>query len=624
MADLKRPKEYDYVLIFKSLLSDVERLTGLDMSRDWIEIESRGKHEGLSFLTKTLPAFYKHVLGCVEQRHFSPIVGFKTGRKGPLPLFLSGLVCGLFADDGTLRSVRESWYLGLIGQVCTFLYKCEFPYTSLQESQRLKKFLEVEDELPETLGRLTDKAETILRNAMELGLLIFRDFSITELPKNGPGATAAMEKAEEKYNFHFSERIEEYFPYDEWFSTRITESITPFICGESGIQVNRTSGGLLHVLSHAADLGWDTCPSRGIFVNKDSRGPRYISAEPKEHMWLQQALGRSLMRHCEANPYTAGHINFTDQQVNGQLALNSSSSGEFATVDLEDASDRVSLAVVRLLFPSNVVRLLEACRSNSAVLPDGTRVDLKKFAPMGSACCFPTESIVFYLLSVACLSYLRGWDFLKASEHVYVYGDDIIIPTWACTTLYEVFPEFCLRINENKSYSKGPFRESCGVDAIDGVVISSVKLRRPVPNSKEDTTTLISWMDTSNQLFYAGFWVTADKMVRDLRKFTSVPYVPYQSGIFGKTGYQSALQTSGSKIKWDKKYQRPSVKMRRVDSLTLDWSFSEAPRSATLHSTVVDGFPNTWDINGRSEVSTLVSSGETSKRLTLKHQKVLL
>ena len=620
MADLKRPKGDDYVPFFNALLMDVERLSGLDMERDSLELERRANKEGLSFLTKTLPAYYKHVLQCVEQGHFTPICGFKHHRKGPLPLFLGGLVGGLFADDGSLRLDRESYYLGLIGQVCTFMYKCEFPYTPEQESQRLNKFLEVESELPESLGRLSDKAETILLNAIELGAHILRDFEVTELPKHGPGAVADGVKAGEKFDFHFSERIEEVFPFDDWFSNyRIdwTGAGDPYGSGFVAIY-----GGLLEVLAGKKDIDWDVCPARGIFVNKDSRGPRYISCEPKEHMWLQQAVGQSLMRHLEKHTYTRGHLNFSDQSINGSHALNSSISGEYATIDLEDASDRVSLAVVRALLPSNLVRLLEACRSSSAILPNKVEVSLKKFAPMGSACCFPIESLVFYLLSTACVSYLRGWDFQRASSKVYVYGDDIIIPTYAYNLLNEVFPEFYLVINKNKSYSKGPFRESCGVDAIDGVDVSTVKLRRPMPTSKHDTSTLISWVDTSNQLFYAGFWVTADKLANHLRNLAPLPYVPFQSGIYGITGYQSALQTTGRKIKWDKHLHVPKVKMRRLKALTYNWSLEEAPGAATLHS-LVKGAP-VWDIMGRSDVSTLTSDTKSSKRLSLHYSWILL
>jgi hypothetical protein len=643
MADLKRPKGDDYVPFFMSLLMDVERLTGLNMALDAREIERRVKNEGLSFLTKTLPAFYKHVLYCVEQDHFSPILGFKHQRSGPLPLFLGGLVCGLFADDGSLRLERESSYLGYIGQICTFMYKCEFPYTPEQESQRLSKFKEVESELPETLGRLSDKAETILMNAIELARLIFSDFAITEMPKHGPGAVADMAKAGEKYDFIFSERIEETFPFDEWFGTFRTTLESEWVssvcttghadrcelcaqatlggCVKSAFPDEKVDGGLLAVLEaieleeHEKPLQ-DICPARGIFVNKDSRGPRYISCEPKEHMWLQQAVGRSLMRHFERCPYTRGHVNFSDQRVNGSLARRASSDRELATVDLEDASDRVSLAVVRALLPSNVVRLLEACRSNSAILPNGELLELKKFAPMGSACCFPIESIVFYMLSVACVCYLKGWDFLEASRDVYVYGDDIILPCYAYSTVLEVFPEFFLAINDKKSYTRGPFRESCGVDAIDGIDVSTVKLRKPVPRGKDDTSTLISWAETSNLLFYAGFWVTADLIAAYLRQFGPLPYVPYQSGIYGITGFSPVLQVEGRKLKWDRNIQRLRVKVRRLKALTSDWSKNVSPSASTLH-TLVKGYSD-WSIVGRDDVSTMISDrGEG--RLTLHH-----
>jgi hypothetical protein len=499
------------------------------------------------------------------------------------------------------------------------LYKCEFPYTEAQLVARLQEFKEVEADLPERVGRLSPEAEIILCNAIEFARLILRDFSITEPPRHGPGAVAAHEKAGEKYDFKFSEYIEESFPYDDWFATyRVYDPEDGRLGSECTVAF---TGGMLAMLgeeNRTNEIG----PARGLFVNKDSRGPRYISAEPKELMWLQQALGRSLMRYLEYCSFTRGHLNFSDQRVNGNLALDASSRGNFATIDLKDASDRVSLAVVRAILPSNLCRLLEACRSKSAVLPDGSEILLRKFAPMGSACCFPVESLIFFLLSTACIAFLRGWELERCARLVYVYGDDIIVPTWAAQTLFRIFPEFSLAVNEAKCYVHGPFRESCGVDAIDGVNVTPVKIRKPLPVSSNDVSGLISWAEASNLFFYAGFWRTASHIAELVELHRPLPYVPYQSGIFGKTGYHDALEVRGRQIKWDKNIHRPYAKFLRVRSLQEDWSENTAPASVVLHALANAKEDACWSVHGRSEASTLCTTSEGF--LSLRHSRVHL
>jgi hypothetical protein len=79
------------------------------------------------------------------------------------------------------------------------------------------------------------------------------------------------------------------------------------------------------------------------------------------------------------------------------MAKEGSVSGEIATIDLSDASDRVSLALVEELFGFNpgFLRFLKLSRSPFAQLPGGELVLLNKFASMGSALTFPVEAMVF-------------------------------------------------------------------------------------------------------------------------------------------------------------------------------------------------------------------------------------
>jgi hypothetical protein len=550
-----------YVSLLSCILADIEALTGLDMERDRIEIRSRVAHEGLSFLCKTMPRFYKAVLSAVEAKQFQPVVGFKTRRQGPLPQFLGGLVSVLFDGNGKLQNSDDCpYYTGYIGQLCTIMYKCEFPYTEKQEQERLEKFKVVDNDI-ERIGALSPDAVKTLDNAIALSLELHRQFdAASAMPKHGPGAVAGGEKGFDKFDFDFSETVDSYFPYEEWFTPRsLTRrwryNIMPAMRGQQGslfesLVYDRSvdfllNGDVLQSSGPCICQGNDRMyfEARGIFVNKDSRGPRYISAERKEHMWLQQALGIELARYYQRHSLTAGHVNFSDQSINATLALESSKDGEFATLDMEDASDRVSLALARLILPVKLLRLLEACRSRTALLPDNTIWKLAKFAPMGSAVCFPIESIIFWILVVATIQRLTGWDAAQAAQHVYVYGDDIVVTRRFAREVIESVECFGLLFNKAKCFIDGPFRESCGCDAFGGVEITPVKLRRPFPKSRRDSAAIISHVETSNLLFFAGYWRAAE-FLRDHVEgvYKPLPTVPISSGVLGFAYYRQGYR----------------------------------------------------------------------------------
>lgn len=570
MPNLKSQVE-EFLSFLKSCFLDVELLTGLDMGRCFLEVEQRGRHEGIPFLTKTLPNFYKHVLMCVEKGNFLPIVGFRKRRSGPLPLFLGGLVGMLFDSDGCLRKDRQSAGLGYISQLCGLYYKTEIPYTAEQEMEAGKKFLELEESLEEVVytGPKSADVEKIIDNAIMLARAIFKDFKVDRNPRHGPGAVAGGEKGFDKYNFEHIQSVDDVFPFEEWFFPTSVESYT-HSSFPSKVLFKPKNTELWNIFKRSLKRPvlkeYKLRQSRVCFVNKDSRGPRVISCEPKELQWLQQAIGQSIMRWVENHPLTRGAVNFTDQQINADLALESSKNRRFATLDMADASDRVTMALVRGILPTNLVRLLEASRSLSARLRvPKLEVHLKKFAPMGSACCFPVESIIFFILSAATLMFYRDCTPEAAKRRIYVYGDDLIVRTSDARLIVESLERFQLKFNNSKCFVDGPFRESCGVDAIDGILVTPVRLRTLFPKSRKDVSSIISLTETSNLLFYAGFWNAADWARKRVERILKKPlqYVPYQSGCLGVTGFRSGYQIVPGNKKSKHKVRRIGVGISR-------------------------------------------------------------
>lgn len=218
--------------------------------------------------------------------------------------------------------------------------------------------------------------------------------------------------------------------------------------------------------------------TRVIAVPKDFIKPRIISAEPQVMQFLQQGVARYLMATLETR---CRYINFRDQSVN---AILSRDWVRVATLDMSDASDLVSRRIVKQLFPADWFALLSALRSHFAVLPSGEITPLRSFAPMGSALCFPVESIVFAAVCGAILSTIDNGRYLLREKRLFrVYGDDIIVPRDAAEVVLAVLRATGFQPNGSKCCTSGYFRESCGAEWWKGVDVTVVRPRSLNPYS---------------------------------------------------------------------------------------------------------------------------------------------
>lgn len=322
-----------------------------------------------------------------------------------------------------------------------------------------------------------------------------------KVPRHGPGAVAGGEKLNDKWKFStLFESLHREWPYYEY---------------HYGVRSREYDKGLQSVKSRAYQLAAQSSyyrtmrrvkepTARLLFVPKDSRGPRIICCEPKELMFVQQGVARHLMSYIEKHRYTKGHVNFTSQEINRALALSSSEDKAFATIDLKDASDRVSRQLIRFLFPERVVRKWTALRSSAALLPSGETLTLEKFSPQGSAMCFPVESLVFWALAVGCV-WFRSQDFRQAIESVYVYGDDIIVKDEYANDVMLILDYVGLKVNTKKSFTGShPFRESCGIDAYEGAIVTPLRIRKLPPQRPSDGPALYAYASYASKAIECG------------------------------------------------------------------------------------------------------------------------
>ena len=259
--------------------------------------------------------------------------------------------------------------------------------------------------------------------------------------------------------------------------------------------------------------------SRLKFIHKYVGKPRGICIEENETQWCQQAVKGLLYKHIESHPMTKGYINFTDQKVNQLLAITSSADRSMSTIDMSEASDRISRNLVFSLFrDTSLLRYLDAVSTRIISFPEevrGGELLVNKFAPMGSAVCFPIMAVVHWALCKAIVQLAMPGDTRKLSKRIYVYGDDIILPSECAETIFEFLPHFGMKLNKEKSFFSSHFRESCGVHAYKGHDITPVYNNYTLTNkSKRDSTCLLSLIAKEALYHQKGYSATA-AVVRD-------------------------------------------------------------------------------------------------------------
>lgn len=488
-----------------------------ELVKDFETIKRRYASEGLSFLTKTLPklgkAFDRALQGDVPLS--SPGFAWRRGY----PVFLQGFFRRIFSPGGVILAQPDVTAISHVRQLLYIFYKLELPYAPSVEREKVLSFVLLDKNLHSSDDHLTYDDRLLLARASALVCAVFEGFDPSRIkPSHGPGAVADGQQPWEK--MHYSRRysrLEAVYPCWEylWPSDHKMHPLRDVADWYRSLSVT--------------EYGWSVMK----FVPKDSRGPRIIGEEPEVYMLIQQGLKALMYKHIESHPLTRGHVNFTDQSVNRDLALQSSKSGEFVTLDLDEASNRVSLWLVKLLFKNqpDLLEALMASRTEGTILPDGTELPFRKFAPMGSAVCFPIEAMVFWALSVAAISVRYGVPLLLARQAVYVYGDDVIVRSDWQDAVRDTLSNYDLKLSESKCCVSGHFRESCGMDAFSGVDVTPIKVKHLSGTSLQSSSdrSLVSMVSNRNAFYARGYEETTrvyDVLIK--ARYPGIPYLPQE------------------------------------------------------------------------------------------------
>jgi hypothetical protein len=564
MELLEEPQATFYVGLAISILRDdpLSLYSPKNLKKDESVLTDRSQHEGISFLTKVLPTLGKAVLSGIEIGTFSSSrCGFALGPSGR-PLFLGAYLDVIFGRESSEEKRADA--LSFVLQLCFLCYKLEIPNSPSANAAVIENFVETEKSISELV--VCDWAA--IRHAQSLISDLFLGFDPKDIsPKHGPGAVATGEKLWHKWRFQrLYDQIHQQYPYYDYFFIHSKASIADQ--KDQYLSLQRLETGVAKV----------------VLVPKDSRGPRLISSEPLEYQYIQQGLASKLVPWIESSPLTKGFVNFSDQSINRDLALSCSRTRDFATMDLKDASDRVSVKLVTRLFDGcpSLLKCLMATRSTSTKLPDGRVVPLAKFAPMGSSLCFPVEALCFWSICVGA-AMASGMTREAARQSVYVYGDDLIVRTHLralCTVALEAVG---LLVNTAKCYSESNFRESCGMDAYFGKQVTPVRCKKLFSGTRTGES-FAAYTSMMNVLSSKGYRGTASYLLSNIERVygrlpaglpaSSYPCLEVQN----LANAISENRRRGIRMRWNSKLCRNEVRVLSLRSATSSATHSGWPR----------------------------------------------
>lgn len=445
-----------------------------ELQRDGIPISdldilyAKRRSVQMSFLQNDLNSLGKWFLLCLEEGYNRPPTGFSM--KGKYPSFLNGIfrlldTPGCITPDH-VRAVR---------QICRLASKLNTPTDTTVIQRAFDKFVRVDSEVCNDVSklssRLIDRAKLIVWDVLGIDLT---SREVMERGKHGPGAVY--------------ERLRS---YDKW----VAHNLCDWAHSPVGTQE----------------------PSRAVAVPKDCNGPRLIFIEPAIQQFRQQAIMSAIVDRCESRWSPAyRRINFTDQTVNQRMAKRSSKDLSYTTIDLSDASDRVSQGLVSALFEylPSFKGYLNLTRPVSCVVPNHGTIRLNKFATMGCATTFPVQAVVFYAIACAAISLASKEQSheVRARQRVYVYGDDIIVPKYYARLVCSALEHVGLKVNRSKTFSNSFFRESCGSEWFQGKDVRPVYLREPEGSGSASPKSIVSYLDTLSQLASRNWMFACDEL----------------------------------------------------------------------------------------------------------------
>ncbi len=589
-----------YDAMFSDIVAQCPSLR-VDCERDYKRLLSIVETDGYQRLFfDYLPAMGKHFDMCLSQGHLTKS-GLphtrSTNWSSTIPRLFKGLYLLVFDKSGELRAGLDPQAVMWLRQLfyCCKRYRtdCDPTYTfrsvdeffqtdrevspgslnwdgddfstdtisDLHIGDRFSTVLLPDDLLRETYGSTSPLLDSNCADAIQF----VADVVTAEVggfnaydwrARHGPGAVADAKGVADKYLFpSWPAKLDAVFPYADWaFSSH-------------GVWADS-------VIHEGSSLSSDNeVPAKLIAVPKEFTKPRLIASEPTAHQWCQQVIRDFLMDRVQETSIRHT-VNFRSQERNARLALLASHTGSHGTIDLSSASDRISCYVVERLFRRSptLVTAFHSVRTrwirNDIDKKSPKLERLRKFSTMGSALTFPVQTYLFSMIAIGCLLSVRKlpWSsssIERLSREVRVFGDDIIVPSDVMDLVQETLCTLGLRVNRNKTYGTGKFRESCGCEAYDGHDVTRISVNTTPVVSKPES--VVSSVDTHNNFLMKGYVRTADYLKRRVVSWKRY-FFPLTRPGSGSVGWYDIAWWDRSSLRkrWNPSLQRVEYRVTRA------------------------------------------------------------
>ena len=551
------------IALWNVLANELASRCSTSTTKDINTVLGRVEHEGISFLTITLPTFGKDFQYCLDQGFVVPKAFLSFRKTGScLPSFLRGFTEQVFdASTGVLLDAPNIEAIYAIRQLTLIFSKILLPCTPERERKAFASYIQCDSEVENVEATLPDSD---VDEFGRMAQLLFRDlFSSLDrkiyegaiIPRHGPGAVAEKLTSNGKYSSRYwTDRLEDVFHVGDFLYPN--PHFVNDIYEEDDIDFREPG---------------DEIPSRVVSVPKTQTTPRIIAIEPTALQYVQQGILEALMNDIHSG-FLNDFIGTTSQEPNQHLACVGSRTGDLATLDLSEASDRVSSKLARTLMCNHPLsqRAVFACRSERASVPGFGVIPLAKFASMGSALCFPFEAMVFLTIIFLGIEKEQGHRFTNKSDildfigRVRVYGDDLVVPVEYVHTVVDLLEHFGAKVGRPKSFWNGKFRESCGKEYYDGHDVSIVKVRRVFPSHRQQVPEVVSLVELRNQMYSFGNWATTKWLDGKIEGLLShFPSVEPTSPALGRHSFLGYIAE-----KEDEHLHRPLVKAHVVSSVS--------------------------------------------------------
>lgn len=473
----------DIIPLYRNLCSDLS----IDSSTATY-IMKRLRNEGVAFAAVTLPALSKVVLLGIEIGNFyraKSILAFTSiAEKGRSLRFFRSLLGKLFClKTGNLLVNPDPFALYALRTLCEYVYKLAIRMDDHEHIEQTKKFVSHDETFEANIDwpfvdilrcQLETSHKNLFDNHYDIEQVL-RAFPISP----GPGTYAFADPRWYLWKSTYRVRSDQKYVGDVCFAKR--RSFSKRHSNSRFVQKTKKEQ--------------ESLISEILFVPKDSRGPRTIVREPRTNLLFQMSFFHWFTRYLQRK--THGRVNFTSQEVNRGIAKQASIDKKYSTIDLKNASDSVSYKVICTLFRHSpvIMKFLRDYRTKYVFLGKDNPNPihrLRKLSGMGAGFTFPMMSFLAHHTLSTDYSKFFGVPYAVASSKIFTFGDDICVPTIYRSRAETALTRVGLVVNQQKSYSSGPFRESCGGDYLHGNDVAPPRLKL----SSSGITT------KKNQIFY--------------------------------------------------------------------------------------------------------------------------